>query len=290
MSFCQEVKLELLKNLPRSYDARNALVYAVLKLSKSFPQQPTIFTTENKDLAEEVATLLAELGAIVDIRRDLHRMKGDTEVYTVCIEHEHTRALLKEYYHLGRSPLSDELLLGEGCTAAFLQGLFLAYGSMTNPEKEYHLEINARRKGCEILYLKESEQIEDFLTLTGAGVSSMKLMEIKVVKTVRNHVNRTTNCETANLNKTVSAAAAQMQDIRFIRDTVGLSYLDEDLRELAQLRLDNESLSLLELAEMLSHPISRSGVNHRLKRICETAENLRQRGVKLPENQGSDEA
>ena len=290
MSFCQEVKLELLKNLPRSYDARNALVYAVLKLSKSFPQQPTIFTTENKDLAEEVATLLAELGAIVDIRRDLHRMKGDTEVYTVCIEHEHTRALLKEYYHLGRSPLSDELLLGEGCTAAFLQGLFLAYGSMTNPEKEYHLEINARRKGCEILYLKESEQIEDFLTLTGAGVSSMKLMEIKVVKTVRNHVNRTTNCETANLNKTVSAAAAQMQDIRFIRDTVGLSYLDEDLRELAQLRLDNESLSLRELAEMLSHPISRSGVNHRLKRICETAENLRQRGVKLPENQGSDEA
>lgn len=313
MSFCQEVKLELLKNPPRSYDARNALVYAVLKLSKSFPQQPTIFTTENKDLAEEVATLLAELGAIVDIRRDLHRMKGDTEVYTVCIEHEHTRALLKEYYHLGRSPLSDELLLGEGCTAAFLQGLFLAYGSMTNPEKEYHLEINAltpffaeeihgaaermgirfkiaRRKGCEILYLKESEQIEDFLTLTGASVSSMKLMEIKVVKTVRNHVNRTTNCETANLNKTVSAAAAQMQDIRFIRDTVGLSYLDEDLRELAQLRLDNESLSLRELAEMLSRPISRSGVNHRLKRICETAENLRQRGVKLPENQGSDEA
>ena len=115
-------------------------------------------------------------------------------------------------------------------------------------------------------------------------------MEIKVVKTVRNHVNRTTNCETANLNKTVSAAAAQVQDIRFIRDTVGLSYLDEDLRELAQLRLDNESLSLRELAEMLSRPISRSGVNHRLKRICETAENLRQRGVKLPENQGSDEA
>ena len=102
------------------------------------------------------------------------------------------------------------------------------------------------------LYLKESEQIEDFLTLTGATGSSMKLMEIKVVKTVRNHVNRTTNCETANLNKTVSAAAAQVQDIRFIRDTVGLSWLDEDLRELAQLRLENEAMSLRELAEMLT--------------------------------------
>ena len=107
----------------------------------------------------------------------------------------------------------------------------------------------------------------------------MKLMEIKVVKTVRNHVNRTTNCETANLNKTVSAAAAQVQDIRFIRDTVGLSWLDEDLRELAQLRLENEALSLRELAEMLTAPLSRSGVNHRLRRICEKAQALRESGV-----------
>ncbi len=307
MSFCQEVKLELLKNAPRTFECRNALVYGVLKLSKSFPQQPTIFTTENRELAEEVASMLAELGAIVDIRRDLHRLKGDTEVYTVCIEHEHTRALLSEYYHLGRSPLSTELLT-EDTIPSFLRGLFLAYGSVTNPEKEYHLEINAltpffaeeihgvaeksgirfkmaRRKGCEILYLKESEQIEDFLTLIGAGMSSMKLMEIKVVKTVRNHVNRTTNCETANLNKTVSAAAAQTQDIRFIRDTVGLSYLDEDLQELARLRLENEALSLRELAGMLSQPISRSGVNHRLKRICDTAAALREQGVHLPEPQ-----
>ena len=302
MSFCQDVKLELLEYPPKSFNHRNALVYGILKLSKSFPQQPTIFTTENRALAQEVASMLAELGAIVDIRRDLHRLKGDVEVYTVCIEHEHTRQLLKDYYHLGRSPLNEELLQPDGCAAAFLRGLFLAYGSMTNPEKEYHLEINAliplfaeeihrvaeqvgirfkvaRRKGCEILYLKESEQIEDFLTLTGATGSSMKLMEIKVVKTVRNHVNRTTNCETANLNKTVSAAAAQVQDIRFIRDTVGLSWLDEDLRELAQLRLENEALSLRELAEMLTAPLSRSGVNHRLRRICEKAQALRESGV-----------
>ena len=285
MSFCQDVKLELLQSPPRTFNHRNALVYGILKLSKSFPQQPTIFTTENRELAQEVASMLAELGAIVDIRRDLHRLKGDVEVYTVCIEHEHTRELLREYYHLGRSPLNQELLQPEGCAAAFLRGLFLAYGSMTNPEiHEVAAGVGirfkvARRKGCEILYLKESEQIEDFLTLTGATGSSMKLMEIKVVKTVRNHVNRTTNCETANLNKTVSAAAAQVQDIRFIRDTVGLSWLDEDLRELAQLRLENEAMSLRELAEMLTVPISRSGVNHRLRRICEKAQALRESGV-----------
>ncbi len=306
MSFCQDVKLEIMKNGPREFHCRNALVYAVLKLSKSFPQEPTIFTTENKSLAEEVAAMLAELGAIVDIRRDLHRLKGDTEVYTVCIEHEKTRELLRDYYRLGNSPLNPDFLERDCCRAAFLRGLFLAYGSMTNPEKEYHLEINAlsplfaeeiyalaarcgirfkmtRRKGCEILYIKESEQIEDFLTMVGAPVSSMKLMEIKVMKTVRNHVNRATNCETANLGKTISAASAQVQDIRFIERTVGLSYLDEDLRELAQLRLENESLSLRELASMLSVPISRSGVNHRFKRIGETARRLREQGAHPPD-------
>jgi len=299
MSFCQDVKAEVMRSPIKAFHCRNALVYGVLKLSKSFPAEPTIFTTENRELAEEVASMLFELGALVDIRRDLHRLKGDTEVFTVSIEHEKTRELLADYYHLGRSPLDRHLLERDCCRVAFLRGLFLAYGSMTNPERDYHLEINAltpmfaeeihsvaeqcgirfkvaRRKGNELLYIKESEQIEDFLTLIGATNASLRLMEIKVLKTVRNHVNRTTNCETANLNKTVSAASAQVQDIRYIADTVGLSYLDEDLRELAQLRLDHEALSLRELSTMLSTPISRSGVNHRLKRICETAKKLRE--------------
>ena len=136
MSFCQDVKQEVMKNPLREFHCRGALVYAVLKLSKSFPQEPTIFTTENRELAEEVATMLAELGAIVDIRRDLHRLKGDTEIYFVAIEHENTRQLLQEYYHLGRSPLTKDFVERSCCKAAFLRGLFLAYGSMTNPEKE----------------------------------------------------------------------------------------------------------------------------------------------------------
>lgn len=300
MSFCQDVKQEVMKNPLKAFHCRNAMVYAILKLSKSFPAEPVVFSTENKALAEEAASMLAGLGAIVDIRRDLHRLKADAEVYTVSIEHENTRALLKDYYHLGRSPLDPSFLEKDCCRVAFLRGLFLAYGSMASPEKEYHLEINAltplfaeelfavaescgirfkvaRRKGCEILYLKESEQIEDFLTLIGAPVSSMKLMEVKVVKTVRNHVNRTTNCETANLNKTVSAAAAQLQDIRYILENAGLSYLDPDLRELAGLRLQNPEMSLRELSQALSVPISRSGVNHRLKRISEAARKLREK-------------
>ena len=185
----------------------------------------------------------------------------------------------------------------ESCAATYLRGLFLSCGVVTDPSSDYHLEFSvpyynlsrdltvllaecclraelARRGGCHIVYFKESEQIEDFLTLIGAPVSSMRLMEVKVMKTVRNHVNRTTNCETANLNKTVSAAASQVQDIRLIQQTVGLSYLEPELRELAELRLQNEEMSLRELAATLSHPISRSGVNHRLRRILEFAEKL----------------
>ena len=305
MSFCQDVKQEVMKTPLREFHCRNAMVYAILKLSKTFPQEPVVFSTENKALAEEAASMLAELGAIVDIRRDLHRLRADAEVYTVSIEHENTRALLRDYYHLGRSPLDWGFLEQDCCRVAFLRGLFLAYGSMASPEKEYHLEINAltplfaeelykvaescgirfkvaRRKGSELLYLKESEQIEDFLTLIGAPVSSMRLMEVKVMKTVRNHVNRTTNCVTANLKKTVSAAASQVQDIRFIRDTVGLSYLGPELQEVAELRLKNEEMSLRELAANLSQPISRSGVNHRLRRISEIAEKLREQGTGAP--------
>ena len=140
------------------------------------------------------------------------------------------------------------------------------------------------RKGSPLLYLKESEQIEDFLTLTGATKATLKLMDIKIVKEMRNKVNRTTNCETANLGKTVEASQAQVADIAYVKERRGLSYFDEDLQELAALRLENPECSLRELAGLLSVSISRSGVNHRLKRISEAAAKLRM------QEEGKDEA
>lgn len=130
------------------------------------------------------------------------------------------------------------------------------------------------RKGDFVVYLKGSEQIADLLTYLGAQQASMELIQVKMLKEVRNYVNRTTNFTTANIGKTASAAAQHIRAIQKIERKMGLEGLPEDLRELAQLRLDNPEMSLRELGESLSEPISRSGVNHRLRRILEIAEDI----------------
>ena len=134
------------------------------------------------------------------------------------------------------------------------------------------------RRNDYLLYYKESEQIEDLLTLIGAPRSALELMEVKIVKDLRNKVNRATNCETANITRTVNTAVEQIEDIRLIERSGGIGMLPEELQELARLRLSGADLSLRQLGEQLSPPISRSGVNHRLKRISEFAENLRAKG------------
>lgn len=168
---------------------------------------------------------------------------------------------------------------------------------MTNPEVDYHLEFSvpflnlsrdlvtllrelglsakqARRAGGYVVYFKESESIEDCLTLMGATSAALELMGVKMVKDIRNNINRVTNCESANIDKTVAAAAVQSEALRKIERTVGLDALPEELREIAYLRLENPELSLRELGEALDRPLTRSGVNHRLRRILEFAEKL----------------
>lgn len=299
MSFCQEVKKELCRIEPRKLHCKEAALYGVLRLSRTFPQEEIVFKTENKFFADRFAQQLAAFGTFVEVRSDLRRLKGDTPVYPVIVSDEYQRQLLSRHFMLETSGIHPNFVERACCVAAFFREIFLAFGSVTNPEKEYHLEINAlnamfaeelyllaqntgirfkitKRKGCDILYLKESEQIEDFLTFLGATKSVLKLMDIKVMKDVRNKVNRTTNCETANLKKTVSAAGSQAQDIRFILEHRDITWLDEDLRELALLRVENGDLSLRELSTRLSVPLSRSGVNHRLRRISEAAAKLRE--------------
>ena len=132
----------------------------------------------------------------------------------------------------------------------------------------------ARRGGCHIVYFKESEQIEDCLTLIGATNASLELMGVKMVKNIRNNANRVANCETANIDKTVAAAAVQVEAVHKICRCGGLDKLPEELRELAALRLENPDMSLRELGEELDPPLSRSGVNHRLQRILAFAADL----------------
>lgn len=176
------------------------------------------------------------------------------------------------------------------CRVAFIRGAFLAGGSVTDPQKRYHLELvtahynvsletqsilldlgfmpkGSRRAGNHIIYFKQSEYIETFLATIGAGVSAMELMTTKLEKDLRNSVNRRVNCDTANVLKTVSAAMEQTEAICRIRDSIGLEALPEQLRDLAQLRLDNPEASLAELAELSEPAVTKSTLYHRMKKL-----------------------
>lgn len=184
------------------------------------------------------------------------------------------------------------------CKRAFLRGAFLAGGSISDPEKSYHFEIvssgepkaiqvmdamkafelDARmveRRRCHVVYLKEGAQIVDILNVMGAHRSLMELENVRVVKEVRNSVNRKVNCETANLSKTVNAAVKQIEDIEYIRENAGLNTLSEGLEEIAELRVKYPDTPLAQLGQMLSPPVGKSGVNHRLRKISRIAEELR---------------
>lgn len=181
------------------------------------------------------------------------------------------------------------------CKRAYLRGGFLATGSISDPDRSYHLEISfptrlvadeyihylsefgiepryILRKGHYLVYLKEGQEIVDFLNVIGAHNALMQLENIRIVKDMRNQVNRIVNCETANLEKTINASYRQVENIRYIKDHMGLESLPKGLYEIARLRLENPDVSLMELGKMLNPPLSKSGVNHRLRKIDKIAE------------------
>ncbi len=184
------------------------------------------------------------------------------------------------------------------CKRAYLRGAFLAGGSISDPDKTYHLEIsthslklanelktllqefdlNAKvisRKGNYITYLKEGQNIVDFLNVVGAHKALLELENIRILKEMRNNVNRIVNCETANLEKTVNASVRQVDNIRYLRDTIGFDNIPRNLKEIAEIRLEYTDANLKELGKMLSPPLGKSGVNHRLRKLDKLAEDIR---------------
>ena len=185
----------------------------------------------------------------------------------------------------------------------FTAGVFLSCGSINNPNKEYHLEfvipteqlyqdfskiLNSfgfalkmvRRKKDYVLYIKDSEAIEDILTFMGAQQSTLDIMNIKILKDVRNRANRIANCDAANIDKVIAASTRQIDDIMLIEENIGLSNISPDLREVAELRLDNPELSLKEIGELMAKPLQRSGVNRRFQKIAKIAEKIRSKNMK----------
>ncbi|PMD73240.1 DNA-binding protein WhiA [Companilactobacillus nuruki] len=306
VSYASEVKQELTKLVVHPEHARVELS-ALLRMNGSLSLQNHHFVltaqTENAAIARRIFSLIKQKYGIESellVRKKMKLKKNNQ--YLVRLKYD-TNKVLTDLDILDESGLSintdvpEEVLNEDQRMRSYLRGAFLATGSVNNPEtSRYHLEIyslyethnegiakmmnyfhlNARttkRRNGYIVYLKEAEKIADFLQLIGATNSMLKFEDIRIVRDMRNSVNRLVNCENANINKTVAAAERQIENIKHLQATVGLDSLPDKLREIAVLRLENPEVSLKELGDMVpSGPISKSGINHRLRKLNQLAE------------------
>ncbi|KJL05432.1 DNA-binding protein WhiA [Priestia aryabhattai] len=308
MSFASETKKEL-TNLEVKDCCAKAELSALIRMNGSLSFSNKKFTvdvqTENAAIARRIYVLLKknyDVSVELLVRKKMRLKKNN--VYIVRLV-EKTRMLLEDLKIVEEGftfthRISSELVQKKCCKRSYLRGAFLAGGSINNPEtSSYHLEIFSlyeehnealcnlmnefqlnsktleRKKGY-INYLKEAEKITEFLNIIGAHNALLRFEDVRIVRDMRNSVNRLVNCETANLNKTIGAAIRQVENIRYIDETAGLDILPEKLREIARLRVEYQDVTLKELGEMVSGgQISKSGINHRLRKIDQIADKLR---------------
>ncbi len=283
MSFSADIKEELSKvnNFNDKEALKAELLGYLLTWKINTPEGNIEFLTENEFNAERFYKILFKLG-----------LNYEPETYgkffkTTILKNELTNEILE----IDLNTKSESL-------RSIVKGAFMSTGSVNNPESNYHLEMSfmekknaeyvlnickyydvnlklLESKGKFILYIKEGEEISKFLALIGANNGVMKFEDIRTTREVRNNVNRKVNCETANLNKTIDASVNQVNDIKLIQKLNKFEELSTDLQAIALLRLEYQDLSLKELGEQLEPPLGKSGVNHRMKKIHEIAEELR---------------
>ena len=294
MSFSQDVKNELLKTEYENSCCEKAMLYGICIFGKSFSSFGVSMQSENEELAKVYKKLIEKY---CNVKCEIKVSPGGRN-YSVNIEDSSDcDKILGIFGHNdgGSLKINHSNFDCDDCIKAFVAGAFLSCGTVSTPQKDYHLEFTvpylnlskslvtllgeielapktSNRKGYNIVYFKGSEAIEDCLYLMGASSAMFEMMNVEIVKDFRNKANRTANCEAANIDKTVKASFAHIKAIEKIENTKGLDYLKNDLKEMAILRRDNPELSLAELSRLSG--MSRSGVNHRLKRIVEIADNL----------------
>ncbi|MEG0731972.1 MAG: DNA-binding protein WhiA [Vagococcus sp.] len=306
MSFAADVKKEL-TTLEVHKEHAKAELAALIRMNGAVTLVNRQFVlnvqTENAAIARRIYTLLKDhyqVNSELLVRRKMKLKKNN--VYIVRLKQE-TQTILNDLEIMDdfmfNIRVSPSIMGNEQKMRSYLRGAFLAGGSVNNPEtSRYHLEIYSmyeeqcidlcdmlklyglngrvleRRNGF-ITYLKGAEEIADFLVLVGATNAMLKFEDVRIVRDLRNSVNRLMNCENANMNKTADAAKRQIENIRLIEERVGLDSLPERLKEVAEIRLENPEISLKELGEILpSGPITKSGINHRIRKINEFAEKL----------------
>ena len=299
MSFSSNVKAELCKDSLSKKSCAVAEGYGVLLYCNTFSSTEIRIITESRDFAARLPRLFKKAFGITFDQEPAAQDRGKLQF---AISSEDKIAKIFETLQMDlKASLTLHVNFGmleeEAECMAYLRGAFLAGGSVTDPAKRYHLEMTTShykvsretcalliecgfspkelsRGGNNILYFKQSDYIEDFLTAIGAQVSAMGVMEAKVEKDLRNGVNRRVNCETANLTKVVDASMGQMAAIRALEEAGELDRLPGKLRETALLRRENPEATLQELAAMLNPPITKSAINHRMRKLLELARAL----------------
>ena len=298
MTFSAQVKQELCRQTLSRRCCAQAEAYGVLLFCNTFHSRQVRIITESSQLKRRLPALFRKA-----FRLEFDQLPAEKGKGTFLIEDpEKLRVIFSTFGLDADSAVSIHVnfahLEEEHCQVAFLRGAFLAGGSVTDPMKGYHLELATShyhvgrevpdllrevgfspkatvRKGNYITYFKQSDHIEDFLTKIGAPVSAMAVMTAKLERDLRGSVNRRVNCDAANLDKVVAAAQSQIEAIRRLEEAGALSTLPARLREAAQLRVDNPELTLSELAGMCDPPVSKSALNHRLRRLVEHAEQVK---------------
>ena len=297
-SFAYKVKSELCRQPVSRQCCARAEAYGVLLFCNTFTAAEVRIITENPEFAARLPRLFQRaFGLKFDRLPEEERGKL---IFGITDRSKLDRIINQ----LGYDPRQNlvlhvnfGLLEDECCRTAFLRGAFLAGGSVTDPEKRYHLELDTghaqasrevatlltemgflphsvRRSGSSVIYFKQSEHIEDLLTTIGAPVAAMDIMTAKVDKEIRNGANRAMNCDMANVNKTVDAALEQIAGIRRLESSGRLAHRPEKLRQAARLRLENPEMSLQQLAERSDPPVSKSCMNHRMRKLMEEANDV----------------
>mgnify|MGYP004521207309 CR=1 FL=1 len=312
MSFSSNVKNELSRHYGSSRHCNIAEIAAILNMCGQITEAPHGFMvkiqTENVAVARKYFTLLKKtfnIDSDILIRRNSQlnknrvymlylrdsRLAEKVLLATGLLQRDRAEAVI-------RNRISSLVVSASCCKRAYIRGAFLASGSVADPEKTYHLEfvtadaaygrqlrdlINSfdldakivKRKEHYVVYLKEGDQIVNLLNIMEAHVALMELENVRILKDMRNNVNRIVNCETANLNKTISAAIQQLEDIQYLAEHNEIAKLPPALRSVAEARMEQPDASLKELGESLNPPVGKSGVNHRLRKLSELADTLR---------------
>lgn len=293
MSFSSDIKQELNKNsnLANKDIVKQELIGYLLSGNTSSEKDKKIkFSTESDYNINRFSKLLTNL----NINHDIN-ISGKTFCVTIKIKEINWIEIKEDNIIVkGQKDETQKTKESEEYQKALIRGLFMGAGSINNPENKYHLEMIVANKeslqqiktilenlGIQIktlqtkqkysLYLKEAEEISKFLALIGANKAVMQFEDIRIQREMRGKVNRLVNCESANLNKTINASIEQIAAIKKLKETKKFNKLDDNLKEIANLRLENPDMPLSELGKLLKNPIGKSGVNYRLKKIMEIA-------------------